>query len=400
MPRLVFDPYSGASGDMVLGALVDIGLSVRELEDHLRRILPSGWHLQVESREVNAVRGTHVRVLADDDQPARDWADIRSLIASATIPDSIKDRALAIFTLIAEAESTVHGVPVDRVHFHEVGGVDSIIDICGAAIGFELLGISSCCTLPIRLGQGFVATSHGLLPVPAPATAEILARAKLPVLATGPLDAGVEAELLTPTGAAVLGAVATPCSEHYSPVRIGYGFGSKSLPWPNALRVMVIADDSSRDEPEMLLETTIDDMNPQAYELLIERLYAAGAAEVWLTPVSMKKQRPGVVVSAIARTGARDALSSIIFEHSTSFGVRSIDIHRSKAQRSFQTVTTRFGDVTVKLKVLDGRVTSIAPEYDDCAALSRASGAPFALVWDEAHRIGERFIGTRVTAGE
>jgi uncharacterized protein (TIGR00299 family) protein len=283
------------------------------------------------------------------------------------------------------------------VHFHEVGAVDSIVDICGVAIGFELLGIETSFTLPVRTGHGFVDTSHGLLPVPAPATAEIIARRGVPIAAPGPADADVRAELLTPTGAAIIGTLATPVSRPFIAAKVGYGFGSRDLPWPNALRILLSDEQHVETNlDELLLETNIDDMNPQAFELLMERLYAAGALEVWLTPVIMKKSRPGTLLSLIAPVGRRAALESVILENSTSLGVRALPIDRTKADRAFETVATRFGEVTLKLKVVDGRVLSAMPEYDDCVRLARESGAPFADVWDEAHRIGERFAGSRI----
>ncbi len=397
MPVALFDPYSGASGDMVLGALVDLGLSIDELRRHLRQVLPNGWTIESETVEQHSVHGTRVSVQISEGQPQRDWADIRGLIAESALPDGMKSRALAIFELVAEAEARVHRTPLDKVHFHEVGAVDSIVDICGAAIGFELLGIERAYTLPVRVGQGFAKTSHGLLPVPAPATAEIIARCRIPVASPGPADRDVRAELLTPTGAAIIGALATPIEQTLTPSAIGYGFGSLELPWPNALRVL-LSDSTEPDAgtDELLLETNIDDMNPQAFELLIERLYATGALEVWLTPVMMKKARPGTILSLIAPARLRSDLERIILLDSTSLGVRATVVDRTKAGREFQTVATRFGEVSLKLKIIDDRVVSAMPEYDDCARLARESGATFAEIWDEAHRIGERFVGSRL----
>jgi uncharacterized protein (TIGR00299 family) protein len=385
---------------MVLGALVDLGLSIDDLRRHLQLVLPDGWRIWAENVGQNSVHGTRVHVEVEEGQSQRDWAAIRELIASSMLPGGMKSRALAIFELVAEAEAHVHRTPVDQVHFHEVGAVDSIVDICGAAIGFELLDIEQAYTLPVRTGNGFVNTSHGLLPVPAPATAEIIARRSIPVAAPGRADQDVRAELLTPTGAAIIGALATPITSSIAPTKVGYGFGTMQLPWPNALRLTLAESAKSafaaEDDRELLLETNIDDMNPQAFELLNERLYAAGAFEVWLTPVIMKKSRPGTVLSLIAPARLRSELERIILENSTSLGVRSSVIDRTKTDRSFETAATRFGDVTLKLKIVDGRVLSVTPEYDDCVRLARESGAPFAEVWDEAHRIGERFVGTRV----
>ena len=402
VPGLLFDPYSGASGDMVLGALVDLGLPIDALRDHLQLVLPTGWNISAEAVEQNSVHGTRVQVTLEADQPQRDWATIRALIETSALPDGMRHRALVIFELVAQAEAHVHRTPIDQVHFHEVGAVDSIVDICGAAIGLELLKIDRVYTLPVRTGQGFVMTSHGWLPVPAPATAEILARTQLTTIVPGPVEAEVRAELLTPTGAAIIGAIATPISGPVASTRIGYGFGTMKLPWPNALRVYL--DDAVRDSAdsvtgELLLETNIDDMNPQAFELLTERLYTAGALEVWLTPVQMKKYRPATVLSLLAPENLREELCQVILQNSTSLGVRAIAVDRTKADRAFEQVATRFGDVALKLKIIEGRVLSATPEYDDCAALARSADAPFAEVWNEAHRIGERFVGSRIIPG-
>lgn len=394
---VLFDPFSGASGDMVLGALVDLGLPIEVLRDHLRMVIPDGWTIWSEDVQQHSIHGTRVHIDFAEDQPQRDWADIRALIERSALPDSMKKRALSIFELLAGAEAHVHRTPLEQVHFHEVGAVDSIVDICGAAIGFELLGIETAMTLAVRTGSGFVNTSHGLLPVPAPATAEIIARRGIPVTAPEAADAEVRAELLTPTGAAIIGALATPVERAFVPSRVGYGFGTRELPWPNALRLFLSERSQGVSESgELLLETNIDDMNPQAFEPLIERLYGAGALEVWMTPVIMKKSRPGSVLSLLAPKPLRAELERVILENSTSLGVRAFPVDRTKADRSFETVATRFGDVSLKLKILEGRVVATMPEYDDCAGLARASGAPFAEIWDEAHRIGERFVGSRV----
>lgn len=399
MPALLFDPYSGASGDMVLGALVDLGLSIEALRSHLQLVLPHGWRITTRTVEQNGVHGTRVSIELEPDQPQRDWAEIRSMIQDSSLPDRMKSRALEIFELVAQAEAHVHRTPIDRVHFHEVGAVDSIVDICGSAIGFELLRIESAYTLPLRTGHGFVKTSHGLLPVPAPATAEILSKAQLPTHPPGTADADVRAELLTPTGAAIVAATAQPLTYPFRSAKVGYGFGTLQLPWPNALRVFLYDETDAQadaESGELLLETNIDDMNPQAYELLSERLYEAGALEVWLTPIFMKKNRPATILSLLAPRNARDRLTRVILENSTSLGVRAIAVDRTKADRVFETVATRFGDVRLKLKIVESRVHSAMPEYVDCAALARAFDVPFADVWDEARRIGERFIGNKV----
>jgi pyridinium-3,5-bisthiocarboxylic acid mononucleotide nickel chelatase len=393
-----FDPFSGASGDMVLGALVDAGLALAELQEELGKIAITGYQLESELVEQNAVRGTRVRMTVDGDQPARDWASIRSLVEDSALSDGVRLKALAVFEALALAESAVHGVPVDEVHFHEVGAVDSIIDICGVAIGLETLGIDQLYSGPVRVGAGFVSSQHGMLPVPAPATAYLLASAGAPMLGM-PLDYfDVQAELLTPTGAAILTTLALFEHPSFKPDRVAYGFGSRELPWPNTLRLW-LGEASSVTEPKrareglVVLETNVDDMSPQAYEMLTERLFAGGALDVWLTPVHMKKGRPGIVASTLAQEERRDALEQVLFGNSTTLGVRSYPVDRTVLERKLVTATTRFGDVRLKLRIRDGRVLDAMPEYDDCARIARQHDRPFLDVWEEAKRAGDRFAG-------
>jgi uncharacterized protein (TIGR00299 family) protein len=232
-----FDPFSGASGDMILGALIDAGLALDDLRSELAKVDLSGYEIVVESINRHGLTGQQVDVRVDDEQPARDWAAIRDLLNRATLADDLTQRAIAIFERLARAEAKVHGVPVETVHFHEVGGVDAIVDVCGAVIGLALLGLERVYAGPLRLGNGTVMTQHGILPVPAPATAELLAIAGSPIAAPNPRMDSVNVELLTPTGAAILTTLAEFTRPAFTPSAIGYGFGRRELPWPNALRV-------------------------------------------------------------------------------------------------------------------------------------------------------------------
>lgn len=394
-----FDPFSGASGDMVLGALVDAGLSMSYLNEELRKLPISGYRLEPQTFERNAVRGVRVQVYVDDPQPARDWNTIRSLIETSSLDEPARLKALAVFEALALAESAAHGVPLEDVHFHEVGGVDSIVDICGVAIGLGYLEIDNVFSGPVRVGSGFVSSEHGMLPVPAPATAQLLASAGAPILAMPPEHLNIQAELLTPTGAAILTTLALFDQPAFKPDQVAYGFGTRELPWPNALRLWLGDSTEPGQLPKHLshdlvvLETNIDDMSPQAYELLTERLFTDGALDVWLTPVQMKKGRPGTVVSVLAVPDQHDLLERVIFDNSTTLGVRSYRVERSALERQIVTATTRFGDVRLKLKVRDGRVVAATPEYDDCANLARQHDRSFLDVWEDARRIGDRFIG-------
>ncbi len=394
-----FDPFSGASGDMMLGALLDAGLELPVLQEQLSLLPIGGYTIQAEPVEQHAVRGTRATVTVTEPQPARTWVEIREIIRTSRLSDVVRERALAIFERLAVAESQAHGVPVETVHFHEVGAVDAIVDICGAVIGIEAIGLGPITFGPVRTGAGFVRAQHGLMPVPAPATAAILASSGASML---PMPSGfesLEAELLTPTGAAILTTVATYDQQPFAPSRIAHGFGSRELPWPNALRLWIGESEPTLEEgtgpgsTTVVLETNIDDMNPQGYELLMERLFAAGALDVWLTPVQMKKSRPGTVLSVLCAKREQPRLEEVIFDNSPTLGIRSYPVERAMLEREFFTVATRFGDIRLKLAIRDGRISQARPEYDDCAELARSTGRPLSDVWDDAYRIGESLIG-------
>lgn len=395
-----FDPFSGASGDMILGALLDAGLSEAALRSDLGKIELPGYSMRVQRTERQSITGTHVTVTPGEDQPHRHWSDIRTLIEESALDAPVRDAALAIFARLAEAEAGVHGTSPEEVHFHEVGGVDAIVDICGACIGLALLGVDAIFSGPPRLGSGFVHAAHGLLPVPAPATASLLARANVPTAGPDPGTEAVQVELLTPTGAAILSTLAEFRRPDFVPNAIGYGLGTRDLPWPNALRVWIgemAGDGASDDDGDLLLETNIDDMNPQFFELLSERLFAAGAVDVWLTPIMMKKGRPATQVSVIAAARSRRELEDILIVNSTTLGVRARQIERVKAARRIESVTTRWGEVRVKLRGWNGRVLDARPEYDDCLSISRHREIPIREVWNEAARLGEVYVGGRMS---
>ena len=401
MPVAYFDPYSGASGDMALGALVDVGVSLDVLRRTLAGVDLTGYRLEAAPASQHGVTGTRVSVILDDGrpQPQRAWRDVRALLERADLTEPIRRRALDVFAALARAESRVHGVPADEVHFHEVGAVDAIVDVVGAAAGLELLGVEAVYSGPLSLGHGFVRSQHGTLPVPAPATAALLADAGAP---TRPRD--VEAELVTPTGAALLTTLARFERPALRVERVGYGFGQRELPWPNALRLWVGELDASRPAPgeadegpaELLLETNIDDMNPQFFELLVERLFDAGALDVWLTPIVMKRGRPATTVSLLCDVERRAALEGVLIEQSTTLGVRALPVDRTKAGRRIESVVTRWGDVRVKLKIWRGRVLEAVPEYVDCLAIAREHEVAIRLVWGEATRIAEAFVGRKM----
>lgn len=391
-----FDPFSGASGDMILGALIDAGLSLNALRSELSKLQLGGYQLRSEAVGQHGMHGTRVVVDVTEDVHSRTWAQIRDLIQASALDGPIKTAAMAIFERLAIAEAKIHAAEPDTVHFHEVGGVDAIVDICGACIGLALLGVEDVFSGPPQVGSGFANSAHGIIPIPAPATAGLLADAG--VAMARPLPAMIDnpAELLTPTGAAILTTIATFQRPAFVPSAIGYGFGQKELPWPNALRVWLgEVDDPADVDGEVVLETNIDDMNPQFFDLVSDRLFAAGALDVWLTPVSMKKGRPATVISVLASTAKQQTLENILFTNTSTLGVRATPVTRVKAARSFETVATRWGDIRVKLRSWNGRVIDVAPEYADCAEVARRLDLPVREIWNEAHRIAESFVGRK-----
>jgi pyridinium-3,5-bisthiocarboxylic acid mononucleotide nickel chelatase len=395
-----FDPFSGGSGDMILGALIDAGASLTDIRAGLAGLAVASYEIEAQSFSQHGVSGTKFDVVVHDDFPARNWKTIRNLISSARLKPHVKEHSLAIFGRLAEAEAGVHGVPVDDVHFHEVGGIDAIIDICGACVALDLLGVEAVYSGPLRAGAGFVRAAHGLLPVPAPATAALLASAHAPL--AGPLPSEKPpGELLTPTGAAILTTLARFEQPAFTISSTGSGFGSRELPWPNMLRV-TIGEASSvpavgEADSVLQIETNLDDLSPQHIELLVERLFAAGALDVWTTPIGMKKGRPALLVSVLAGESDRDEIVETIILNTTTLGVRLGKADRIKAARRFETVVTRWGEVAVKLRGWNGRVIDVAPEYGDCARLARDSGATLRDVWNEAHRAAEVFVGRRLS---
>lgn len=395
-----FDPFSGASGDMILGALIDAGASLDGIREGLAALPIHGYELTAVPRERHGLSGTKFDVIVNDDQHSRSWSTIRGLIRESALRSAVKERALAIFTRLAEAEAKVHHASVEDVHFHEVGGIDAIVDICGACVALDLLGVEAIHCGPLRTGSGIVRGAHGVLPVPAPATLELIAAARAPLAPPIPSEQP-PGELLTPTGAAILTTLATFSQPAFAPSAIGVGFGGRELPWANLLRVMIGDAAGSVREPDdvvLKLETNLDDLSPQHVELLFERLFAAGALDAWTTAIGMKKNRPAFMVSALANEADRDAVAEALILNTTTLGVRVSTVERIKADRRIETVTARWGDVRVKLRGWKGRVVSIAPEYDDCLRIAREAGVPLRDVWNEAHRIGEVFVGRKLSA--
>jgi len=386
MKLAFFDCFSGISGDMTLGALVDAGLAVDHLRSALQSLDVPGWQLSAEKVWKNGVAATQVKVTTEDQSKHRSLSTVLGILQKSHLSPSVRHRATAVFTKLGEAEATVHDVPLEKIHFHEVGAVDAIVDIVGACIGFEALGIEAFVCSALNVGGGTAKMAHGILPVPAPATARLL-------LGKPTYSNGVQKELVTPTGAAI---VATLC-DHFGPQppitvsAIGYGAGTTDLEGqPNVLRVM-IGDSTEKtvagfDEEISVIEANLDDMNPQIYGYFSERALTAGALDVYTTPVQMKKNRPGTLLTVLCKPQDISAMISLVFAETTTFGVRSYRAQRRVLPREHVSVSTTFGDVRIKLSRVNGRILHIAPEYEDCRRLAEQHNVPLQRVIQEALR--------------
>jgi len=374
------DLPSGLSGDMFLGCLVDSGWPIERLRAMISFLkLPDNkWSIEARSVQKGALRATLVDVKVKEETTHRNLSDIRAIIDSADLPQAVQQRAIAIFTRLAHAESKVHGIPLEKVHFHEVGALDSIIDIVGASAGIHEIGIERLYSSAIPLGHGWANMEHGRIPLPAPATLEILSAVNAPTCpAPGP------GELITPTGAAILSELATFTQPEMTVSKIGTGSGQRDFTWPNVAR-MWLGEPVARGTM-VQLETNIDDMNPQLYPAVIDKLLASGARDVWLTPVHMKKGRPGVVVSVLAPVDAEAALAQVLLRETTTLGVRVSRVHhRHEAGREMQTVQTAFGSIRVKVKRLNQQPISAIPEYEDCVTTAQQANVSVRIVHEAA----------------
>ena len=379
-----FDCFAGASGDMILGALVDAGLDVNALREQLASLPISGFSISARREARHQIWGTRVEVIADENSPHRHLSDVLRIIRESGISEQAKEKASRIFLRLAEAEARVHGISPEEVHFHEVGAVDAIVDIVGAVVGLELLGVEEVWSSPLRLGTGYVKCAHGVIPVPSPATVELTKGA--PVVRTG-----VPHELTTPTGAAILTTLAQGfgdlvlCAE-----RIGYGVGAGDFPeLPNLLRVQIGRREEDWEEDRTaLVETNVDDMSPELYGYLMERLFAEGALDVYLTPVVMKKGRPGVLVSVLAPPERVGHIAELLFRETTTLGLRISYADRIKLSRREGTVRTPWGSVRVKVARCGGKERA-SPEYEDCARIAREHRIPLREVYRVVQRIAE-----------
>jgi uncharacterized protein (TIGR00299 family) protein len=381
MKILHFDVIGGASGDMILGALVDSGLPVDVLRTLLEQLQLNEFEINSQKVTKNGFSATKVNVAVQGDPPERHLKDIREIIQRSKLQVEIQDKSLAIFQRIAEVEAAIHHQPVAEVHLHELGGTDTIIDITGTLLALDYLGITAVSSSPLPLGKGFVKGAHGEIPLPAPATVGLLKG--LPVYGTD-----IQAELVTPTGAAIISQLSTafgpaPAMELET---TGYGAGNRDLPIPNLLRILIgKSKDQTRADLEQLtmLETNLDDLNPEIYPYLMDRLFEAGALDVVLLPIQMKKNRPGTQVQVLAKESDVGIHKSILFQETTTLGIREYRVDRVSLPRKILELDTAYGKIRVKIADINDHQKKVSPEYEDCARAAKEFQVPLQLVYRE-----------------
>ena len=383
MKTLYFDCFAGASGDMILGAMIAAGVDPEAFRQQLSLLDVSGYSIDFEIVDRSGLSATHARVQTKHEHAHRHLDDILKIIDDSHLPAGVKERAGKIFTRLAEAEAHVHNQPVQKVHFHEVGALDAIIDVVGASICFELLNIERFVCSSLHVGSGTVEMDHGRFPVPPPAVAELLKG--VPFYSTE-----VAGELLTPTGAAI---ITTVCTE-YGPVprfrlqQTGYGAGTRQYEkFPNALRVLIGDDEAPvGDEKLLVLETNVDDMSPKMFGYVMERALELGALDCYFTPVQMKKNRPGVLLSVLCRLADREKFMQLLFEETTTLGIRSYEVDRCALERQTVCVETPYGPIDVKVARLGEKVVNAMPEYEQCRQAARAANVALRVVEETARR--------------
>jgi hypothetical protein len=392
MKILYYDCFAGISGDMNLGAMLDLGVDQKYLLKELGNLPIDSYKIKVYKDKRGGITGTKVDVIVPSQKKTssrqtlqkRTYRDITQMIKQSNLSANVKKISLDIFTRLARAEGKIHGHKIENVHFHEVGAIDSIIDIVGAAICLDYLKVDKVISSPIQVGSGIINCSHGTFPVPAPATAEILQGI--------PIKTGlIPFEATTPTGAAIIAATAAYFTEKidFTPQKIGYGLGSKDSTIPNVLRLFlgeISADAVKADDPEtgvaVIIECNIDDMNPELYDALMERLFAAGAHDVFLTPIIMKKSRPAVMVSVLCDVGKQKAIEEVLWLNSSTFGLRSYKVAKSMLRREMVKVKTKYGEITIKSGYLNERIIKSKPEYEDCKRLAKENGVTIQDIYE------------------
>jgi len=385
MKTLYFDCFAGASGDMILGALVGAGLEPCALIEQLQLLGVAAWKIDFEKVHRSGISATYARVQTAHEHAHRHLSDILKIIYDSRLNPSVKDRAALIFSRLADAESRVHNEPIEKIHFHEVGALDAIVDVCGAAIGFDLLGIDEFISSPLRVGCGMTEMAHGRFPIPPPAVAELL-KGK-------PIYAGdLEGEFVTPTGAAIITSVCDRF-EPLPPMRIeasGYGAGTRNPEgFPNALRILLGRTETTgevMEETLLMIETNIDDMSPQLFGHVMDRAFQLGALDCYLSQTQMKKDRPGTLLSILCRPADREKFMNLLFAETTTIGARSYEVRRRALARETVTVETQFGPVDVKVARINNGSVKAMPEFEQCRAAAAKAGVPLREVEEAAQQ--------------
>ena len=369
---------------MILGALVAAGVEPNYLREQLSLLSVGGFKIDFETVNRSGLSATYARVETAPEHKHRHLSDIRQIIETSALSSSVKERAVQIFTRLAEAEARVHNEPIDHVHFHEVGAIDAIVDVVGAAICFDALKIDRYLCSPVHVGSGMVKMAHGQFPVPPPAVTELLKGVPF-------YETEIKGELLTPTGAAI---ITTVCTE-YGPIpqmtveANGYGAGTREYhDFPNTLRVLIgqTVAGGAKDERLWMLETNLDDASPQIIGHVMDRALESGALDCFFTPVQMKKNRPGVLLSVLCGPNEKDALMELLFTETTTLGVRSYEVNRRALERSVVRVETEYGPIDVKVAHLDGRVVNEMPEFEQCRLAAATANVPLKVVEEAARK--------------
>lgn len=392
MKILYYDCFAGISGDMNLGAMIDLGVDKGFLISELAKLNLSGYKIEVSRGKRHHIEGTHVNVILtnkQDKHPHRNLKDIGQIIDSSSLNERVKTTSKTMFQKLAEAESKIHGMPIEKIHFHEVGAVDSIVDIVGAAICFDSLKIGKVICSPVELGGGFVKCKHGTLPIPAPATMEILHGV--------PVKTGaVQSETTTPTGAAILATLVDEFTEKtdFTINKLGYGIGSKDMDIPNILRVCF---GEKTEEPSygkgverekaVVIECNIDDMNPELYEHVMEKLFSKGALDTYLSSLIMKKSRPGIILSVLCNPSKEREIIETIFKETTTLGVRKYSVDKFNLKRDFKKIKTKFGEITVKTAYYNDKIIRVKPEYEECKRIAGEKNVSIQEIYNEVSNL-------------
>jgi pyridinium-3,5-bisthiocarboxylic acid mononucleotide nickel chelatase len=384
MKTLYFDCFAGASGNMILGGLVSLGVDERELIEQIKLLDIADFELEFTTVNKSGISAIHANVIVPKENKRRHLHNIVKIINNSRLAENIKNRAINIFTNLAEAEAKIHGIDVQKVHFHEVGAMDAIIDVVGSCIAFEMLGIENFACSKIHVGSGFAKMAHGKFPIPPPAVAELLKG--IPIYSTE-----IVGELCTPTGAAIIATLSTSYGEipNLETEKIGYGAGTRDYEnFPNVIRLMLgeIQSLKSKVQNLMLIETNLDDVSPQVLGFVMDKAFEFGALDCWFTPIQMKKNRPATMISILCEQKKRRQLIELLYVETTTLGVRVREIERECLERKFERVTTQFGEIDVKIGLLNGKQVNAMPEYEQLKRIANEQNVPLKLLKEEVLR--------------